>query len=192
ARPFATVHAVHDNRVPFTNLPTRSVSEDPRSRLQHRRHLMGETRVNLRHLLEDIRDTYPFPVEEVILTELVANALDSGASEIRLTIATEPPALTVCDNGKGMSPPQLDRYHDIAATTKERGTGIGFAGLGAKLALLAAEAVITETRAAQSTNATRWRLEGNSRAPWELIEPAARIAGLSGTAVTLELREACP
>src|ERR1700736_6672877 len=148
---------------------------------------MGETRVNLRHLLEDIRDTYPFPVEEVILTELVANALDSGASEIRLSVNVDQPALTVCDNGKGMSPPQLDRYHDVAATTKERGTGSGFAGLGAKLALLAAEAVLTETRAALSTNATRWRLEGNSRAPWELIDPAGRITGVSGPAVTLAL-----
>ncbi|HZY90010.1 MAG TPA: ATP-binding protein, partial [Gemmataceae bacterium] len=83
---------------------------------------MGETRVNLRHLLEDIRDTYPFPVEEVILTELVANALDSGASEICLTVDADQQALTVCDNGKGMSPPQLDRYHDVAATSKERGT----------------------------------------------------------------------
>ena len=55
---------------------------------------MGETRVNLRHLLEDIRDTYPFPVEEVILTELVANALDSGASEIGFTIDAGGPALT--------------------------------------------------------------------------------------------------
>ena len=52
---------------------------------------MGETRVNLRHLLEDIRDTYPFPVDEVILTELVANALDSGASEIRLSVTVRRP-----------------------------------------------------------------------------------------------------
>jgi hypothetical protein len=153
---------------------------------------MGETRVNLRHLLEDIRDTYPFSVEEVILTELVANSLDSGASEICFTVNADQPGLTVCDNGKGMSPPQLDRYHDVAATTKERGRGIGFAGLGAKLALLVANAVITETRSGPSTNGTYWRLEGTSRAPWELIEPAGRITGESGTAVTLELRHASP
>src|SRR6266851_4031871 len=153
---------------------------------------MGETRVNLKHLLEDIRDTYPFPIEEAILTELVANALDSGASEIRFSASPKQKTLTVLDNGKGMTPPQLDRYHDIAATTKERGKGIGFAGLGAKLALLIADAVITETRAGMSTNATHWRLEGNSRAPWQLIEPAGQISGVSGTAVTLELRDACP
>ena len=40
---------------------------------------MGETRVNLRHLLEDIRDSYPVAQEEVIVSELVANSLDSHA-----------------------------------------------------------------------------------------------------------------
>lgn len=42
--------------------------------------MANETRINLRHLLEDIRDGYALPIEEVIVTELTANALDSGAS----------------------------------------------------------------------------------------------------------------
>jgi len=33
---------------------------------------MRETRVNLKHLLEDIRDSYSLPIEEAIVTELVA------------------------------------------------------------------------------------------------------------------------
>ena len=41
---------------------------------------MGETRVDLQHLLEDLRDAYPGALEETILTEIVANALDSGAT----------------------------------------------------------------------------------------------------------------
>lgn len=44
---------------------------------------MGETRVDL-HLLEDLRDAYTGALEETILTEVVANALDSGATHIRL------------------------------------------------------------------------------------------------------------
>lgn len=40
---------------------------------------MGQTRVDLRHLLEDLRDAYPGSIEETILTEIVANSLDSGA-----------------------------------------------------------------------------------------------------------------
>src|SRR5437667_121017 len=47
---------------------------------------MGETRVDLLHLLEDLRDAYPGATEETILTEIVANALDSGTA-VRLTPA---------------------------------------------------------------------------------------------------------
>ncbi len=126
---------------------------------------MGETRVNLQHLLEDIRDTYPFPVEEAIITELIANAVDSGASEIRFLAKGREKTLAVVDNGRGMTPPQLEHYHDIAATTKVRGRGIGFAGVGAKLALLVANAVMTETKAGRSYTGTRWRLESSQRAP---------------------------
>ncbi len=39
---------------------------------------MGQTRVDLQHLLEDLRDAYPDAIEETILSEIVANALDSG------------------------------------------------------------------------------------------------------------------
>jgi hypothetical protein len=154
---------------------------------------MGETRVNLQHLLEDIRDTYPFPAEEAILTELVANSLDSGASEIRFLVSKSDKTCTAVDNGKGMSPSQLEHYHDIAATTKVRGKGIGFAGIGAKLALLVARDVITETRAGRSYTATRWRLESSQRAQWELVEPQGILENAkSGTAVTLVFREASP
>jgi len=41
---------------------------------------LGETRVDLQHLLEDLRDAYPGALGETILTEVVANSLDSGAT----------------------------------------------------------------------------------------------------------------
>ena len=77
---------------------------------------MGETRVDLLHLLEDLRDAYPGSTEETILTEIVANSLDSGATTI--AIATDPtaPALTIVDDGDGMKRRELARYHDIAAS----------------------------------------------------------------------------
>ncbi len=39
---------------------------------------MGETRVDLLRLLEDLRDAYPGSLEETILTELVARRWDGG------------------------------------------------------------------------------------------------------------------
>jgi hypothetical protein len=148
---------------------------------------MGETRVDLLHLLEDLRDAYPGAIEETILTEVVANALDSGAAEISL--ATEPTAatLTVVDDGQGMRRRELARYHDIAATTKTRGQGIGFAGVGIKLGLLVSAEVVTETRRGAVHVATTWGLTSRQRAPWRWIPPPGLVAR-RGTGVRLRLQ----
>jgi hypothetical protein len=148
---------------------------------------MGETRVDLLHLLEDLRDAYPGAIEETILTEVVANALDSGAAEIGL--ATDPAAatLTVVDNGQGMRRRELARYHDIAATTKTRGQGIGFAGVGIKLGLLVSEEVVTETRQGAQHVATTWGLTSRQRAPWRWIPPPGLVTR-RGTGVRLRLQ----
>jgi hypothetical protein len=149
---------------------------------------MGETRVNLKHLLEDIRDAYPFPYEEAIITELVANSLDSGASQIGFLIDPESRTLSIVDNGKGMIDRDLEEYHDIAATTKVKGKGIGFAGVGIKLALLCAESVVTETKRNAFHKATQWALESDQRAPWKFIKPPGLVSFSQGTAVTIAFR----
>ncbi|MGC8554739.1 MAG: ATP-binding protein [Candidatus Acidulodesulfobacterium sp.] len=150
---------------------------------------MGETRVNLHHLLEDIRDSYPFPQEEVIITELVANSLDSHASDIRFIVDSQKYILTVIDNGKGMNKKELDGYHNIASTTKTRGMGIGFAGVGAKLSLLIAKEVVTETANGNFRGATKWKLENDEKAPWKYITPVSEDSKLinspHGTAVSI-------
>lgn len=145
---------------------------------------MGETRVDLLHLLEDLRDAYPGATEETILTEIVANALDSGAATI--TIAADPtvPALTIVDDGAGMRRRELARYHDIAASAKVRGAGIGFAGVGIKIALLVCAEVITETRRGKQHVASSWRLASRHKAPWRRIPPPGLVTG-HGTAVRL-------
>jgi len=149
---------------------------------------MQETRVNLKHLLEDIRDSYSFSIEESILTELIANALDSQASRIDFFLNPQENKFTICDNGQGMRREDIREYHDIAATTKIRGKGIGFAGIGAKLSLLISKAVITETKGRYgSRTATYWYLADDKRAPWKFIPFSGKIASPRGTAVTIEL-----
>src|SRR5947199_5887839 len=148
---------------------------------------MGETRVDLLHLLEDLRDAYPGALEETILTEMVANSLDSGARRIRLTTDAAAAALVVADDGSGMRRPELARYHDIAASAKTRGQGIGFAGVGIKLGLLVCEEVITETRRRKTHLPTRWYLASPHRAPWKWVPPNSLVAE-RGTAGGLGLR----
>lgn len=147
-----------------------------------------ETRVNLKRLLEDIRDSYNMPVEEAILTELVANALDSRATKIDFLISYPEAKFTVGDNGQGMKRNQIKDYHDIATSTKVRGKGIGFAGIGAKLSLLISKRVLTETKGPQGSHcATSWHLAADNRAPWEFIPFSGCVSGQNGTAVTTEL-----
>lgn len=148
---------------------------------------MGQTRVDLQHLLEDLSDAYSGPLEETILTEIVANSLDSGATRISLLLEPAERTLVVGDDGSGMVRRELARYHDVAASAKERGEGIGFAGVGIKLGLLVAEEVLTETRRGGTHVATRWRLASRHKAPWRWVEPPGWVPE-RGTAVGLRLK----
>jgi hypothetical protein len=150
---------------------------------------VGETRVDLLHLLEDLRDAYPGSLEETTVSEIVANALDSGATTVAFATDAAARTLTVLDNGSGMSRAELRRYHDLAASTKARGKGIGFAGVGIKLGLLACEEVLTESRRGTSHVATRWQLGSRHRAPWKWTLPPG-LVGERGTAVRLVLNNA--
>lgn len=147
---------------------------------------MGETRVDLQHLLEDLRDAYTFSLEETILTEIAANALDSGATRISLKPNAADATLTVVDDGRGMKRRDLARYHNVAASSKARGEGIGFAGVGIKLGLLVADEVVTETRRGATHAATTLKLATRYRAPWKWIPPPG-LTGERGTAVRLRL-----
>lgn len=148
---------------------------------------MGQTRVDLRHLLEDLRDAYPGSIEETILTEIVANSLDSGAGRVALSADPASATLTVVDDGCGMRRQELARYHDLAASTKVRGKGIGFAGVGVKLGLLICRQVITETRGGKAHVATSWSLTGRHKAPWHWLANPPGWVGERGTAIGLSL-----
>jgi HSP90 family molecular chaperone len=149
--------------------------------------VMGQTRVDLQHLLEDLRDAYPDAIEETILSEIVANALDSGARAVRVLTDPSEKTVVVVDDGSGMSRRELARYHDLAASSKTRGEGIGFAGVGIKLGLLVTETVLTETRRGPVHVASRWHLASRHKAPWQWVAPPGWV-GERGTAVGLKLR----
>ena len=150
---------------------------------------MGETRVDLLHLLEDLADAYPGDLEETVLTEMIANTLDSRASVIALRTDPAASTLTLIDDGQGMSRAELRRFHDVAATAKVRGEAIGFAGVGIKLGLLVSEEVLTETRRGKNHVATTWRLASRHRAPWQWTTPPGLVTE-HGTAVRLTLHSA--
>ncbi len=148
--------------------------------------MLNETRVNLKHLLEDIRDSYTSPLEEVILTELIANALDSKATTLNFIVDGENNFLRCIDDGQGMKREGIKAYHNIASSAKTRGQGIGFAGVGAKLSLLIADKVVTESRGGHGSQcSTEWNLTGPYRAPWKFIPFSGSVQTSRGTSVAI-------
>lgn len=61
-----------------------------------------QSRVNFEELVQNLADMYHDDAFDVVLTEIVANALDARASEISIDWDSEEEILTVKDNGKGM------------------------------------------------------------------------------------------
>ncbi|MHA1632842.1 MAG: ATP-binding protein [Candidatus Freyarchaeota archaeon] len=114
---------------------------------------------------------YPFDVAEVVIMEIVANSLDAGASSISINFDSNNRILTITDNGKGMSASEFEQYHDFAAGLKTRGTGIGFAGVGAKIAFNVASRVVTETRSESFTGGSNWYMQSKRKLVWEDFTP---------------------
>lgn len=67
-------------------------------------------------LLRQLSSTF-YPHPQVIFDELVSNALDAGATEIKISIQSD--SITIEDNGEGMSHGGLIRFFYISHTWKE-------------------------------------------------------------------------
>ena len=145
-----------------------------------------ESTVNFENLIRDLADMYPQEVDEVIVVELVANALDAKATRISLDFDTGRNILTVTDNGEGMNAEQFTQYHDFAAGLKTRGSGIGFAGVGAKISFNVANRVVTETVSQSFTGGSNWQLESNGRLYWDEMMVTSLEA--TGTRVAVHFR----
>lgn len=144
---------------------------------------LHESTVNFRSLIKDLAEMYPFEVDEVVVTEIVANALDAKATLISVDFDPTTGVLIVEDNGKGMTRTEFSGYHDFAAELKRRGTGIGFAGVGAKISFQIADRVVTETRSKSFCGGSNWYLKDDKRLVWEEIEPVH----LKGTGTRVEI-----
>lgn len=143
------------------------------------------SKVNARHLLDDLASSYTYSLEEAVLVELIANSLDAASKHIGITIDAQNGIITIEDDGNGMSLEGFEAYHDLAESRKVRGRGIGFAGLGAKLAHVVATKVVTETRTEGFRDASVWRFKGDDL---EWKHARSRTLKSNGTKVTLHIR----
>ena len=143
-----------------------------------------ESSVNFDNLIRDLAEMYPFDVSEVVVVELIANSLDAKSTLLSVDFDSTQNRLVVQDNGSGMSADQFSDYHDFAAGLKVRGTGIGFAGLGAKVSFNIADRVITETRSSSFEGGSDWYLRSKKKLVWEEIQPT----GLQGHGTRVEVQ----
>lgn len=129
-----------------------------------------ESSVNFENLIKDLAEIYTYDVREVILVELIANALDAKAINISIDFYPNENVLVISDDGNGMSADNFEEYHDFAAGLKAKGTGIGFAGVGAKISFNVADRVITETRSESFQGGSNWYFKSKKKLIWEEIE----------------------
>ncbi len=119
------------------------------------------SKVNTKRLLDDVADSYRHSIEETIVVEAIANALDAGSARIAFSTDVKSGSLQVLDDGSGMSEEEFDVYHDLAQSSKVRGAGIGFAGLGAKLAHKLSSKILTDTRSDSFAAGSDWWWQGD-------------------------------
>lgn len=126
-----------------------------------------QSSVNFKNLIKDLADMYPYDVAEIVIVELIANSLDAKSKNINITYDGSQKILSISDDGNGMGEKQFQEYHDFAAGIKIKGTGIGFAGVGAKISFNIANKVITETISNEFKGASNWYWETEKKLIWE-------------------------
>ena len=127
---------------------------------------VNQSKVNFKKLVRDLADMYGENTFDVVVSELVANALDASPSVIQLHWDKHRKVLLVEDDGVGMTKEAFHTYHDVAVDLKRRGDGIGFAGIGAKIAFNIADRVVTETKCNGVVNASDWRWYPDGTLGW--------------------------
>lgn len=148
--------------------------------------------VNWKKLLSDLRSSYQSRNPcEVLVSELLANSLDAGANKVIIELEGScPKTLRISDNGKGMTKKDFKDYHDLASVKKHKGSGIGWAGIGAKLYIDRARTVYTETCSESFSGATVWSFpKTDSHPTYDYVDSRRLCPRGHGTVVEVVVSE---
>lgn len=150
-------------------------------------------KVDVLKVIQNFVEMYPYSAAECLVLEAIANCLDARANRIDVDVLTDQNGrkiFRVVDNGKGMSKKEFeDHYHALSISSKTKGEGIGFAGVGSKLYLIflaAGESIVTETRSEDFHGSSEITVIGNEP-KWIYINK--RTLDHTGTLFEVKLNE---
>ena len=146
--------------------------------------------MDILHALEDFLDAYDNHAEMVV-TEAIANAIDVKASNVDICLKDNldgSKTISFYNDGPPMGKKQFDNYHVLARSSKTKGGGIGFAGIGAKVYLAAWSDTTIQTETGNGRAALASRMYVRKGAPKAAyIKPSLKKPG---TLYTVTLKEA--
>jgi hypothetical protein len=116
--------------------------------------------VDLKHLMENIREHYSIPIEEAVIVENVDNCIDECYYSIHFKLDDD--FVEILMLGDGMEPQVFwNILTKIAATTKfdeRRKSSLGRYGWGMKISMCVADQVLIETKKDSFQGAQSWKL----------------------------------
>lgn len=139
-----------------------------------------DMKIDIKHALEDFLDAYDNRAEMVV-TEAIANAIDVKASRIDVELKAgldDSRTISFHNNGPAMTKKLFEDYHVISRSSKSKGAGIGFAGVGAKVYLAAWDeaSIRTETSDGESARGSDMYVK-NGTLKWRYVESELRKRG---------------
>src|SRR2546425_5670633 len=142
--------------------------------------------IKLYETLNNLLKMYTYPHEEVLVLEAVANGIDAHADRINISFEKDGNDRFILfqDNGRGMTSEEFENYHTISLSSKTKGEGIGFAGVGAKIFLASDDGseIITITSRGNKPLASKMYRKG-TKVEYETSERVGLEEILDGTKV---------
>jgi hypothetical protein len=150
----------------------------------------SDLKVDILKVIQNFVEMYPYPASECLVLEAIANCLDAKATRIEVSIYNDEKGrkiFKVVDNGCGMSQREFEEnYHALSISSKTKGEGIGFAGVGSKLYLVflaSGDSIITETKSRSFQGSSEITVIGKEP-KWAYIDKRT----LSNTGTLYEVR----
>jgi hypothetical protein len=149
--------------------------------------------VDILKVIQNFVEMYPYSAAECLVLEAIANCLDAKANRIDVSTYVDDRRrniFRVVDNGRGMTKEEFEKnYHALSISSKTKGEGIGFAGVGSKLYLVflsTGESIVTETKSEDFHGSSEITIIGNEP-KWTYIDKRTLIA--TGTLYEVRINE---